>query len=88
MGLRQLYFLIGGLLERIVYLNIGLAVILGFIGVKLVIEALHGSHVDAPGPVHLPEIGIAASLGFILVTLMVTTAASLAKTRLDLRRAE
>ena len=43
MGLRQLYFLIGGLLERIVYLNVGLAVILGFIGVKLIIEALHGS---------------------------------------------
>jgi TerC family integral membrane protein len=88
MGLRQLYFLIGGLLERIVYLNIGLSVILAFIGVKLLIEALHGSHVDALGPWHLPEIGIAASLGFILVTLAVTVAASLAKTRRDLRRAE
>ena len=55
---------------------------------KLLIEALHGSHVDAIGPWHLPEIGIAASLGFILVTLVVTIAASLAKTRLDLRRAE
>jgi tellurite resistance protein TerC len=88
MGLRQLYFLIGGLLERIVYLNVGLAVILAFIGVKLLIEALHGSHVESLGPWHLPEIGIAASLGFILVTLVVTIAASLAKTRLDLRRAE
>jgi tellurite resistance protein TerC len=88
MGLRQLYFLIGGLLQRIVYLNIGLAVILAFIGVKLLIEALHGSHVDALGPWYLPEIGIAASLGFILVTLVVTIAASLAKTRMDLRRAE
>jgi TerC family integral membrane protein len=88
MGLRQLYFLIGGLLERIIYLNIGLSVVLAFIGVKLVIEALHGSHVDALGPVHLPEIGIAASLAFILITLVVTTAASLAKNRLDVRRAD
>jgi tellurite resistance protein TerC len=86
MGLRQLYFLIGGLLERLVYLNIGLSVILAFIGIKLLIEALHGSHVDDLGPLHLPEIGIAASLAFILVTLLVTVAASLAKTRRDLRR--
>jgi TerC family integral membrane protein len=87
MGLRQLYFLIGGLLERVVYLNKGLALILAFIGFKLLIEALHGSHVDAVGPVHLPEIGIAASLSFILITLVVTTAASLVKTRLEARRA-
>src|SRR4051794_7473303 len=86
MGLRQLYFLIGGLLERVIYLNKGLAVILAFIGFKLLIEALHGSHVDALGPVHLPEIGIAASLAFILVTLVVTTTASLVKTRLDARQ--
>jgi len=88
MGLRQLYFLIGGLLERIIYLNVGLSVILAFIGVKLIIEALHGSHVDAVGPVHLPQIGIVTSLTFILLTLLVTTAASLGKTRLDLRRSE
>jgi tellurite resistance protein TerC len=88
MGLRQLYFLIGGLLERIVYLNKGLALILAFIGFKLLIEALHGSHVDHLGPFHLPEIGIAASLAFILVTLAVTTVASLVKTRLDTRRAD
>jgi tellurite resistance protein TerC len=88
LGLRQLYFLIGGLLERIVYLNIGLSVILAFIGIKLLIEALHGSHVDALGPVHLPEIGIAASLAFILITLVVTTVASLSKTRLTLRGSE
>jgi tellurite resistance protein TerC len=87
MGLRQLYFLIGGLLERVIYLNKGLALILAFIGFKLLIEALHGSHVNALGPVHLPEIGIAASLSFILVTLVVTTAASLVKTRLEARRA-
>src|SRR5204862_3477053 len=41
MGLRQLYFLIGGLLKRLVYLSVGLAVLLGFIGVKLVLHAMH-----------------------------------------------
>jgi TerC family integral membrane protein len=83
MGLRQLYFLIGGLLERIIYLHIGLSVILAFIGVKLIIEALHGSGVEAIGPVHLPEIGIPASLGVIILTLAVTTVASLIKSRRD-----
>jgi TerC family integral membrane protein len=86
LGLRQLYFLIGGLLERIIYLNVGLSVILGFIGVKLVIEALHGSHIDHLGSIPLPEIGIATSLLFILATLAVTVGASLAKTRMDARR--
>ncbi len=86
MGLRQLYFLIGGMLERIIYLNVGLSVILGFIGVKLVIEALHGSHIDHLGAIPLPEIGIATSLLFILATLTITVGASLAKTRLDARR--
>jgi TerC family integral membrane protein len=86
MGLRQLYFLIGGLLERIIYLNVGLSVILAFIGVKLVIEALHGSHIDHLGAIPLPEIGIVTSLLFILATLTVTVVASLAKIRLDARR--
>lgn len=86
MGLRQLYFLIGGLLDRVIYLNIGLSVILSFIGVKLFIEALHGSHVDYLGPVHLPQIGIAASLGFIIVTLAATTAGSLGRSRYNRRR--
>ncbi len=86
MGLRQLYFLIGGLLERIVYLNVGLSVILGFIGLKLIIEALHGSHIDDIGFVHLPQIGIAVSLGFILATLLVTTIVSLIKSGYDRRR--
>jgi len=85
MGLRQLYFLIGGLLERIIYLNIGLAVILAFIGVKLVIEALHGSHIENLGPLHLPEIGIITSLAFIVATLAVSTVASLVKTSRDAR---
>jgi tellurite resistance protein TerC len=80
MGLRQLYFLIGGLLERIIYLNIGRSVILAFIGVKLIIEALHGSHLDSFGSFHLPEIGTITSLAFIVVTLTVTTIVSLART--------
>jgi TerC family integral membrane protein len=88
LGLRQLYFLIGGLLERIIYLNIGLSVILAFIGVKLLIEALHGSHIDTLGPMPLPQIGIVTSLAFILGALSLTTAASLGKTRLDLRRSQ
>ncbi|WP_344219985.1 TerC/Alx family metal homeostasis membrane protein [Kribbella sancticallisti] len=88
MGLRQLYFLIGGLLERVIYLNVGLSVILAFIGVKLIIEALHGSHIDDIGAIHLPHIGIVTSLGFIAGTLLVTTAASLVKTGWDRRRTE
>jgi TerC family integral membrane protein len=83
MGLRQLYFLIGGLLDRIVYLNVGLSVILGFIGVKLVIEALHGSSIDHVGAVHIPEIGILTSLGFIVATLLVTLVVSLRKSSGD-----
>jgi TerC family integral membrane protein len=86
MGLRQLYFLIGGLLEKLIFLNVGLSVILAFIGVKLLVEALHGSHVDALGPVPLPHIGIATSLGFILAVLAVTVVASLGKQRRDVRR--
>jgi TerC family integral membrane protein len=88
MGLRQLYFLIGGLLEKLIFLNVGLSVILAFIGVKLIVEALHGSHVDALGPVPLPHIGIVTSLVFILGVLLVTVAASLGKQRRDPRRSE
>jgi TerC family integral membrane protein len=87
MGLRQLYFLIGGLLQRLVYLSLGLSVVLGFIGVKLVMEALHeneigwingGEHIDA-----VPKIPIWLSLAIILGTLAVTTVASLIKVRRD-----
>jgi TerC family integral membrane protein len=87
MGLRQLYFLIEGLLEKVVYLNKGLALILGFIGIKLVIEALHHSHLDEFGSFHLPEIGTVTSLLFIVATLAVTTVLSLLKTSRDTRRA-
>jgi tellurite resistance protein TerC len=85
MGLRQLYFLIGGLLDRLVYLSVGLAVVLGFIGVKLIIEALHGSGVEHIGPAALPHVSIAFSLSFIVVTLAITTVASLAKSRREAR---
>jgi tellurite resistance protein TerC len=71
MGLRQLYFLLGGLLTRLVHLGYGLAVILGFIGVKLVLHALHESGVP------VPEIGIPLSLAVIAGVLVVTTASSL-----------
>jgi tellurite resistance protein TerC len=87
MGLRQLYFLIGGLLDRIVFLNVGLSVILAFIGVKLILEALHGSHVDGVGPVRFPQIGTLPSLAFILVVLLATVSASPGKQWWGLRRA-
>jgi tellurite resistance protein TerC len=75
MGLRQLYFLIGGLLKKLVHLSYGLSVILGFIGVKLVLHALHESGV------HVPEISIPVSLGVICVVLIVTTITSLMASR-------
>jgi TerC family integral membrane protein len=81
MGLRQLYFMVGGLLDRVVYLNIGLAVILGFIGIKLVLEALDSSHVEHLATLPLPDVGILFSLAFIATTLTVTVLASLARGR-------
>ena len=86
MGLRQLYFLIGGLLDRLVYLSIGLAVILGFIGVKLILEAMHDNHlpfINGGQGLPVPTIGIAPSLLVIVGVLAVTTAASLLKVRHD-----
>jgi len=85
MGLRQLFFLIGGLLERLVYLSQGLAVILGFIGVKLVFHALHVNElpfINGGEPVAwIPEIPIWFSLGFISVVIAVAAVLSLRKTR-------
>jgi tellurite resistance protein TerC len=92
MGLRQLYFLLGGLLDRLVFLSYGLAVVLGFIGVKLILEALHtntlpfingGEHVE-----WAPEIPVTISLGVIVVVLAVTTVASLLHTRRQARAPE
>src|ERR671939_1632994 len=85
MGLRQLYFLLGGLLKRLVYLSLGLAVILAFIGVKLILEAVHENQlpfINGGHPVHaVPSIPIWLSLTVILVVLLVATVASLLKTR-------
>jgi tellurite resistance protein TerC len=86
MGLRQLYFLLGGLLSRLVYLSYGLSVILGFIGVKLVLEALHENtlpFVNGGQPVPVPTVGIVPSLSIIVAVLAVTTIASLVKVRRD-----
>ncbi|WP_086827545.1 TerC family protein [Allokutzneria sp. NRRL B-24872] len=86
MGLRQLYFLIGGLLNKLVYLSIGLSVILGFIGVKLILEALAGnqlSFINGGQPVPVPHIGIELSLSVIVGVLAITTIASLIKVRRD-----
>jgi len=77
MGLRQLYFLIGGLMSRLIYLGKGLAVILAFIGVKLLFEAFHGISIHEIASVKIPHISIAISLSFIITTLFVTTVASL-----------
>ncbi len=84
MGLRQLYFLLGDLLKRLVYLSQGLAFILFFIGVKLVLHALHENElpfINGGEHVPVPEIPTLLSLGVIIVTLVITTAASLYKTR-------
>ncbi len=84
MGLRQLYFLLGGLLDRLVYLSYGLAVILGFIGVKLVLEALHDNSlpfINGGEPVPVPTVGIGLSLGVIIGVLLVTTVASIIRSR-------
>ena len=90
MGLRQLYFLIGGLLERLVYLSIGLSVLLGFIGVKLILHALHENElpfINGGEPVHsAPDVPIWLSLVVIVSILSVTVVASLVKSRRDVRR--
>ncbi|CAM5567836.1 TerC family protein [Streptomyces tanashiensis] len=80
MGLRQLYFLIGGLLKKLVHLSYGLSVILGFIGVKLVLHALHESGV------HVPEITIPFSLAFIGGVLVITTITSLIASKKQAQR--
>jgi tellurite resistance protein TerC len=90
MGLRQLYFLIGGMLQRLVYLSLGLSVLLGFIGVKLVLHALHENSlpfINGGEPVTgAPDVPIWISLIVIVGILVVTTVASLLKSRRDARR--
>jgi tellurite resistance protein TerC len=80
LGLRQLYFLIDGLLNRLVYLAYGLAVILGFIGVKLILHALHENNVpfiNNGQPVQVVEISTGLSLSVIIGVLFVTVVASM-----------
>jgi tellurite resistance protein TerC len=90
MGLRQLYFLLGDLIDRLVYLKYGIAFILAFIGVKLFFHALHenelpfingGQHVE-----WAPEIGTFTSLGVIVASMAVAVIASLLKLRADNQR--
>jgi tellurite resistance protein TerC len=85
MGLRQLYFLIGGLLERLVYLSYGLSFLLGFIGVKLILHALHGNELPfVNGGEHVdwaPDIPTWFSLVVIVGILSITTVASLLSSR-------
>jgi len=85
MGLRQLYFLIGGLLQRLIYLSFGLAFLLGFIGVKLILHAMHENELSfINGGHHIgwaPDIPIWLSLIVIIGTLAVTAVASLSASR-------
>jgi tellurite resistance protein TerC len=80
LGLRALYFLVSGLLDRLVYLSTGLALILAFIGVKLVLHFVHLHERD------VPEISTGISLGVIALVLAITTIASLAEVRRNPRR--
>jgi tellurite resistance protein TerC len=87
MGLRQMYFLIGGLLRRLVYLGVGLAILLAVIGLKLILHAMHVNElpfINGGHPVsHAPDISIGQSLTVIITILAITTIASLLKSRKD-----
>jgi len=90
MGLRQLYFLLGDLVEKLVYLKYGIAAILAFIGVKLFFHALHENQVPfingGDGVEWAPEISTLASLAFIVAAMAVAVLASVLKLRMDARR--
>ena len=86
MGLRQLYFLLGGLLRELVYLSVGLSVILGFIGLKMILEALHSNalpFINSGEGLPVPTINIGVSLSVIVGVLAITTVASVIKSRHD-----
>ena len=89
MGLRQLYFLLGDLVEKLAYLKYGIAAILAFIGVKLFLHALHENELPflngGRGFDWAPEIPTVVSLGFIVVAMAVAVVASLVKLRMDAR---
>jgi tellurite resistance protein TerC len=80
MGLRQLYFLIGGLMQRLIYIGKGLSVILGFIGVKLLFHAFHAVDIHELGGIKIPDITITQSLSVIVGVLAISTIASLVVT--------
>ncbi|MBB5632560.1 tellurite resistance protein TerC [Cryobacterium mesophilum] len=90
MGLRQLYFLLGDLIDRLVYLHYGIAFILAFIGVKLVLHALHSNElpfVNGGKPIEwAPDISTWVSLGVIVGAMAIATIASLVKLRVDRAR--
>lgn len=85
LGLQQLYFLLGALLDRLVYLPIGLSAVLGFIGIKLIMEALRGNTLPfingGKGISSIPDIPTWVSLAVIIVSLGTAAAASLMKAR-------
>ncbi len=92
MGLRQLYFLLGDLLDRLRYLHYGIAFILAFIGVKLVFHAMHVNELPfINGGEHIewaPEISTWMSLGVIIVAMTVATIASLVASRKEAKAAD
>lgn len=84
MGMRELYFLIGGLLDRLVYLSVGLSIVLGFIGIDLILHALKKNSlpfINNGRPVEVPEMSTATAITFITATLVITVLASLWRTR-------
>jgi tellurite resistance protein TerC len=81
MGLRQLYFLLENLLKRLIYLSKGLSIILAFIGVKMIFEAMNGVGIHKLFGVQVPEFSLTFSLGSIITCLAITTVASLTATR-------
>ena len=81
MGLRQLYFLIGGLMSRLIYIGKGLSAILAFIGFKLLFHAFHAVDIHEIGGFHIPEVTITQSLIVIISCIGLATIASLVSTR-------
>lgn len=80
LGLRQLYFLLDGLLDKLVYLSYGLSLILGFIGIKLLLHALHENNlpfINGGENIAVPEVPVEMSLLVIVGILVITTVASL-----------
>jgi tellurite resistance protein TerC len=81
MGLRQLYFVIGGLMKKLHYLSEGLSFLLGFIGVKLILEAMIEQGWHRVAGVHIPVISLTVSLGVIIGTLIATAVLSILKSK-------